>query len=216
MVGDFNQKADAPSSELKERFLDAVRKGDETTVSVLLKKHPDAMTWENGARNHALNIAITSDKENMAKWLIARGADIHHGDNDGWTPLIHAVNRNMSGIIDTLVAKGANLESRMISSELTPLLTAAMMGHTACVELLLKAGASVEAVDNRGDNALAIANNHAAAKAAIRTHIDAVEKKKHEEAAAKDAFTAELDGMATKGIDADLRVRRPLTLNIKN
>jgi hypothetical protein len=81
------------------------------------------------------------------------------------------------------------------------------------VEILLKAGASVDAVDNRGANALEQAKTHDKTLAVIRAHIDAEEKKKQAELAAKDAFTAELDGMATKGIDADLRVRsKPLTL----
>lgn len=215
MVGSFNQKAAAPPEELKNRFLDAVEKDDRGVVGDLLAKHPDALGWENSAGSNALDIAMIYHKVDLAKWLIDKGSDINHRDHDGWTPLIRACDKDHPALVEILIAKGADLEKRIISSEMTPLLVAGMMGRTACAELLLKAGASTDAEDNGGKTALRWAKGKGT-EAVIRNFINEREKKIQAEAAEKAALTAELEGMSAKGIDTDLRVRRPLTLNIKN
>ncbi len=211
MGTDFNQKAENPPEPARSTFFEAARAGDTQSVTLLLQRHPWATHWRNSARKTPLMVAIEGKQEAMALLLIGQGSDIGHKDNDGWTPLIHAVVHDMPRLVRLLITKGANIEDRMISSEMTPLLAAGMMGRTECAEILMQAGADAKAVDDRRLDAAQWAgqSGHAATQEAIRSFPGRhAEKLRAEKEAAAKAIDAEAHG----GTAAPLQVGKPLKL----
>ena len=76
--------------------------------------------------------------------LLSRGADVNHGLHEfGVSALLAAVRVNAVKNVDLLLNNGAEPNSVVLFSE-TPLHTAASMGYSQCVQLLLKHGAGIE------------------------------------------------------------------------
>ncbi|KAM6483360.1 ankyrin repeat-containing domain protein [Trichoderma sp. SZMC 28011] len=71
----------------------------------------------------------------LAELLATKSIDIDATDNDGYTPLQIATNRNNSGIIKKLLEYGANTQTGFLHR--TPLAMACMQGHAAAAKLLL-------------------------------------------------------------------------------
>jgi ankyrin repeat protein len=70
-------------------------------------------------------------------------------DSDGQTPLSWAAQWGQEAIVQLLLEKGADLESKSNNGR-TPLSWAAEEGHEAIVQLLLKKGADLESKSNNG------------------------------------------------------------------
>jgi ankyrin repeat protein len=95
--------------------------------------------------------------------LIASGADLHHRDRDGFTPLMRAANHGDAALARVLVELGANVneESTVRSlggrsiSAFTPLMAACCDSarDTQTVRTLLELGARPEARDSLGRTA---------------------------------------------------------------
>ena len=76
--------------------------------------------------------------------LLSRGSDVNHGLHEfGVSALLAAVRVNAVKNVDLLLNNGAEPNSVVLFSE-TPLHTAASMGYSQCVQLLLKHGAGIE------------------------------------------------------------------------
>ena len=76
--------------------------------------------------------------------LLSSGADVNHGVHElGVSALLAAVRVNAVKNVDLLLNNGAEPNSVVLFSE-TPLHTAASMGYSQCVKLLLKFGAGIE------------------------------------------------------------------------
>ena len=93
---------------------------------------------------HPIHLAIENiEDENVLKGvvetLLTAGADIEAKDNDGWTPLMHAIHFGHIKIVETLLRSGANIEARNKNGH-TPLTIATDCGNEEIVEILLKAG----------------------------------------------------------------------------
>ena len=100
--------------------------------------------WERNQLSRDLRLAIMKgDDETLGrllssdKWL----ACINEEDQDGHTPLHHAVAMQRFDIVMKLVEKGANVDSASDVAG-TPLTMAAKKGFTALADYLLKQGAS--------------------------------------------------------------------------
>jgi ankyrin repeat protein len=74
-------------------------------------------------------------------------------DRAGWTPLHHAVEKNLLSVCEALVDTGAKVDVSDIFG-LTPLLYAARFGFNSIVCLLLDNGANLEHKDSNGMSAL--------------------------------------------------------------
>ena len=85
--------------------------------------------------------------------LLAAGADIAAGDNDGEMPLHHAARWNDAAVVEALLAAGADIAAGDNDGE-TPLHHAARWNDAAVVEALLAAGADIAAGDNDGETPL--------------------------------------------------------------
>ena len=91
----------------------------------------------------SLYIAIEKNRIDIAKMLIAAGADVHLPSLEKVTPLIAASYAGSLPLVDLLLQNGAKHQptDRLHKSALV---YAAGMGHTEVVERLLQAGAPVD------------------------------------------------------------------------
>ena len=91
-----------------------------------------------------LHQAALSDQPEIISLLISHGADVNLGLHElGGSALLAAVRVNAVRNVELLLDSGAEPNSVVLFSE-TPLHTAASMGYSACVQLLLKFGAGIE------------------------------------------------------------------------
>ena len=59
----------------------------------------------------------------------------------GWTPLQKAAEWSDEAIVSALIARGVNIDAKMVESQLTPLIIALEKNRPAIVKLLLDGGA---------------------------------------------------------------------------
>lgn len=88
-------------------------------------------------------------KVEVAKELVAHGADINAEDNEGKCPLHYAAGKGRSDLAELLLASGAMVNAADNVGK-TPLHDAAFRGCADVAALLLANGANVNAKDNAG------------------------------------------------------------------
>lgn len=71
------------------RLLQAIRNGDLVAVEALIAAGADVNAADGGQT--PLGSAIEHMRVDIARRLIAVGADVNHDPGDGWTPLVHAI-----------------------------------------------------------------------------------------------------------------------------
>ncbi len=98
-------------------------------------------------------LAFDECPEELMRWLVARGADLHAEDRYGETPL-HAHAGSWRGKVELLVALGADVDRGAGGSKATPLHEAARAAHVSNVRHLLAANARVDALDGDGQTPL--------------------------------------------------------------
>ena len=101
--------------------------------------------------------AAKRDQGELVQKLIHAGCDPCVTDGRGWTVLHHAARWGRSAIVNSLLElmPAENLElNHGDTSGWTPLMSAAAAGHTETVEILLGAGAAVDATSAQGRSAL--------------------------------------------------------------
>jgi len=118
----------------------------------------------NPAGETALMLASLRGQVALVEKLLARGAAVNR---PGWSPLHYAATAPDEGPMRILLAKGAAVDAES-PNRTTPLMMAAQYGPSACVDLLLQAGA-----DPRRENDLGLT----AAEFASRAGRDSLAKK---------------------------------------
>ncbi len=104
----------------------------------------------------ALNSAINQERRDLCQFLIQRGADANAKDKWGHTSLYYAIRKDNLDLMNILIANGAKVDIKHLGEATgeTALHYAATTGKTEAVKLLLKAGANINAKDDRGRNVL--------------------------------------------------------------
>ena len=100
-------------------------------------------------------LAFNECPDELARWLVAHGADLSAGDNYGDTPL-HSRARHWKGRIEVLLELGADV-NRGEGSRGTPLHAAGGSCNAVTASLLLEHGARVDALNRDGQTPLAYA-----------------------------------------------------------
>jgi ankyrin repeat protein len=146
--------------------------GNLQSIRLLLSKGADAKAVDEAGDGPLGNAAGAADV-GMLKELLAAGASVNERSNRGGslrglTPLIRAAGANCVECARLLLAHGSDVnavsdEARVVKAglqehgRLTPLLLAVEGGNHELIQLLLDKGASLEARDSRGLNALMLA-----------------------------------------------------------
>jgi ankyrin repeat protein len=116
-----------------------------------------------------LSFAALTGKTDIAKSLIARGANVNaegprtgrnpSGYNAGGTPIFFAAMTGNTDILKLLIAEGADVNSKMTVG-MTPLMFAASNGHLNAVKILISNGADLNAKTNNGKSVLDLAGQY--------------------------------------------------------
>jgi len=126
--------------------------GDIPKLKELLGKNPDLIKSKDKDGFTALHLAVGAVKngKETVEFLIAKGADINAGNNDGLTPLHIAATEGKPEIIKILIAKGANVNAKTKEVQNSALHLAAVGGKKEAVEALLAGGAKVNITNRNG------------------------------------------------------------------
>jgi len=157
------------------RLSEAAMHGDRATVKALLAQKVDVDASQ-GDGTTALHWAAFRDDLEMAKMLVAAGANVQVTTRDGEiTPLFMACTNGSAPMIELLIRAGANVNS-VKSNGTTPLMTAAASGSADAVKVLLEHGANVNAKETvHGQTALMFAaalNRDAVIRVLMSHHAD--------------------------------------------
>lgn len=89
-----------------------------------------------------LTLAVAEGEDQIALYLLSRGADPDFANADGLTPLMVAANQGDRRLVQLLLSAGADVNAES-GEGLTPVLLAAREGHLSVVKVLVAAGANV-------------------------------------------------------------------------
>jgi len=92
---------------------------------------------------HLLHQSASEGKEAVAQMLLSHGADPSTKDNDGKTPLMHAVTGNHERVVRILLTSGKSDLEAKDRQGLSALATAASLGHLTLVDVLIANGADI-------------------------------------------------------------------------
>ncbi|XP_067900435.1 ankyrin repeat and EF-hand domain-containing protein 1a [Heterodontus francisci] len=114
----------------------------------------------------------------LAKYLVESKANVNAYDNLLWTPLHHACHSGQQDIVELLIKAGASVNAVSINGA-TPLMRAIESCRLDCVTYLISHGANVDMENNKGQNALDLANAYADLRIiqVVKEKLDSLPKK---------------------------------------
>jgi ankyrin repeat protein len=129
----------------------AVKRGDISETSRILKSKPSAIADHDSAGWTALHISASRGRADLVSKLLENGAAtiIESKTECGCTALFWAAYKGSLEVVSMLVENGASVHSSNNVGN-TPLHAASMWGHIPVMRALLAAGASISAQNNSG------------------------------------------------------------------
>lgn len=135
----------------------ATRQGHLTMVVVLMSYGADP-SLRDGEGCSCIHLAAQFGHTAIVAYLIAKGQDVDMLDKSGMTPLMWAAYRVFShDPARLLLTFGASLNITDKYKKNSPLHWACQYGNHVVIKLLVEAGANLEAINAKGENALDIA-----------------------------------------------------------
>ncbi|XP_072362458.1 ankyrin repeat and EF-hand domain containing 1a isoform X2 [Scyliorhinus torazame] len=124
----------------------------------------------------------------LAKYLVETKANVNAYDNLLWTPLHHACHSGQQDIVKLLLDHGALINATSINGA-TPLMRAIESCRLDCVTYLIEHGARVDMENNKGQNAMDLANAYADVRIVhvVKEKLDSLPKKEKPKKGAKPA-----------------------------
>lgn len=137
-------------------FVHSARTGDLAAVKKALDDGTGINVYDSLDQT-ALIAAVSQNRLDAVKLLLARGADVQLVDRAGWSPLHFAVYFGTdTAILDALIAKGAKVDAQN-DRGITPLYFASITGHELQVKRLIAAGADRNLASKSGYTPLRVA-----------------------------------------------------------
>jgi ankyrin repeat protein len=138
-----------------EAFRIAAYEGRTDKVERAIESGTDVNSADSTQLLTALHMAAYNGHSHTVKLLIKKGATIDCRDHEGKTPLYHASTGPFAETVAILCEAGADVNARDSTAEsFTPLMTAAALGQTEVVKVLLRHKADKTLVDDDSETAL--------------------------------------------------------------
>jgi ankyrin repeat protein len=139
--------------------------GDVEEVEILLDGGADPDRPKDSAGGTPLLLALNLGHFDVARLLIARGADVRAATSGKVTSLMEladalpppALHAEQLELAETLVNRGVAIDERRAGPGTTALMMASIHGNKDLVQLLLRLGADARLEDNKGQTALTFA-----------------------------------------------------------
>jgi ankyrin repeat protein len=137
-------------------LFDAIKAEDKERVKFILQDIIDVNVRHKMGFTSLISISSIKGWEDIIQLFIEKGADVEARDLDQKSAIHYAVVFGVAENVDILISNGAQME---ITDDQgwTPLHHAVFAGQTDIVKLLLKRGANKNALTNRDETALTIA-----------------------------------------------------------
>jgi hypothetical protein len=103
-------------------------------------------------------LAARTNRFDVAKLLLEKGAEVDSRDSKNWTPLHIAAQQGSRDVVQLLIERGAAVNAQMTQGW-TPLHSAASKGHETVLGLLVFAGGDTRITDDHGQSPESIALN---------------------------------------------------------
>jgi ankyrin repeat protein len=152
----------------------AAEKQDWKFIDAMLQKNRADINTPQADGMTALHWAVYHDNADLAKQLLAEGADAKAENRYGITPLSIAAKNGNDPIVKALLAAGAD-PNTTVRGDASVLMIASRVGKLEAVQALLDAGAKVDTADRSGQTALmwaAAEGNTRAVEALIKAGAD--------------------------------------------
>jgi hypothetical protein len=141
---------------IEQRLLDAVRRGDRTTVERALERGATVQAKDDLGRSTVFLAVLDAGDLDLVRWLHARGAALDEPDAGGRTALSFAAAHGRLDIVTYLVDGGALVDRRDVQQR-SALFHAALNDRRDVAAFLLDHGADVNTRDQFGDTPLIVA-----------------------------------------------------------
>lgn len=138
-------------SQVTADVFDIARKGTVAEAEMIIKTNPNAFNVVNTEGNSPLILACYRGNNEVAKFLISKGANINSSSAMG-TALMATVVKGNNEIAKLLVANKADIDAADANGT-TALIYAVMFKNKELVELFLKNKADKSKVDKQGKTA---------------------------------------------------------------
>lgn len=120
----------------------------QAALNFIRKGIPIHMPNKEGAK--CIHIASIRGHVEVVKAIVAKGENVDSRTKDGFTPLHLAVKFGKHELVEALLGLGANLQLKAVKGGETALHLATLVSDGQdCVDLLIRSGADVDAVDSR-------------------------------------------------------------------
>jgi len=164
-------KAELPKNSLAKFLGEAVVKGQEDTVEMLLSNDVDVNAYLPSGST-ALDLAALKGQDAIVRVLLANGADVNSRNRDGTMPLYDAALSGHLTTVAILLAQGAEINAQEPRSGTTALYAAASFGREDVTALLLEKGADPNICNKVGESPLHVAleNGNVGVANRIRQH----------------------------------------------
>lgn len=105
-----------------------------------------------------LHMAAQEGRLGVVRTLVGLGADVNKADRDGESPLFYAVGCGHPRVVGFLLESGSNANARTRYDDRgTPLHRAAAWDQVAAARVLIRHGARIDALDQKGRKPIAFA-----------------------------------------------------------
>ena len=126
-------------------------------LQLLLAAGADPDSKEKAHGETVLHHAVAVQEGDIARLMLAAGADVNCRNRSNDTPLMTAVERGYDDMVQLLIEQGAELNIRKDYDQATPLILALRQGHNDIAVQLLDAGADAALADQWGNTPLGLA-----------------------------------------------------------
>lgn len=123
--------------------------GHNSLVELLLEMDVDFEEAHHANHMRAMHVAAAMGRVDCLQTLLNAGALRDSADNQGWTPLMFAVQSGFDDIVEVLLSAGASVDAKD-KLQRTALMQAARCENLSIAEQLIVAGADVNAIGFRG------------------------------------------------------------------